>query len=91
MEKIRAFCRALTKHFRRNTDEPTVAAPVVPRPNPPPNGPMTEAQIARMRTLDGFPTEEIVLNLARLYEFSIDEALELIEQSQTGDRNRPRM
>lgn len=49
---------------------------------------MTEAQIARMRALEGTPTEEIVMNIARLYKFSIDEALALIEKSQRGEFRR---
>lgn len=53
---------------------------------------MTEAQIERMKALDGFPTEEIVLGIARFRRVSIDEALTMIDASQkAGDEARPSM
>lgn len=88
MEMIRAFFRAIAKLFRRKADKPNVVAQVAPRAEPPPLGRMTEAQIARMKTLDGTPTEELVIKLARLRRLSIDEALTMIEGSQRDDYKR---
>lgn len=88
MGKIHAFFRAFAQRVRRKRGEPSVAAWAVPRPDPPPNGPMTEAQLQRMMALKGTPTEEIVQNIARLRRLTIDETLAGIEETQRPDYKR---